>query len=211
MNKPRLLDLFCCQGGAAMGYSRAGFDVVGVDIKPQPRYPFEFVLADALEYVRDHGHEFDAIHASPPCQAYSNTQKLQGNTHPDLIGSTREALIATGRPYVIENVLGAPLINPVLLRGEMFGLGTRRPRLFECSFDVPFVMCPQVPMRNAKMSRAPKANEMMQVVGHLSDVSAARRAMGIGWMTGDGLAQAIPPAYTQFIGEQLMQFAKVTP
>lgn len=112
--RPRLLDLFCCEGGAAVGYHRAGFDVVGVDRdgKFAKRYPFEFHQADAIEFVREHGHEFDAIHASPPCQAYSGTQKIQNNDHPDLIGPTRDALEATGVPYVIENVPGAPLLDP---------------------------------------------------------------------------------------------------
>jgi DNA (cytosine-5)-methyltransferase 1 len=110
-----------------MGYSLAGFNVVGVDIKPQPRYPFEFHQADAIEYVQAHGREFDAIHASPPCQAYSMTQRIAGKTHPDLVGATRAALQATGKPYVIENVPGAPLVDPVLLVGSMFGLRTMRP------------------------------------------------------------------------------------
>ena len=96
MTRPRLLDLFCGAGGAAVGYHRAGFDVVGVDIKPQPRYPFEFVQADALEYVAEHGHEFDAIHASPPCQLYTVANNIHGKNHPDLLPSTRERLIASG-------------------------------------------------------------------------------------------------------------------
>ena len=201
----KLLDLFCCEGGAAMGYIRAGFEIFGVDIEPQPRYPFEFVQADALEYLQQHGHEFDAIHASPPCQGYSMTKDLSGREHPMLIEQVRELLQASGKPYVIENVLGAPLNNPVLLRGEMFGLMTRRPRLFECSFDVPFMLIPQVPYKNVKMGRRPKDDEMIQVVGHFSDIGAARRAMGIDWMSAYWLAQAIPPAYTEFIGGHLMR------
>ncbi|MGW5790990.1 hypothetical protein ACWEV3_10330 [Saccharopolyspora sp. NPDC003752] len=98
-----------------MGYHRAGFDVVGGDIARQPRYPFEFHQADALEFLAAHGHEFDAIHASPPCQAFTNAQRIRGNDHPDLIAPTRDLLITTGRPWVIENVEGAPLHNPVML------------------------------------------------------------------------------------------------
>ena len=116
-----------------MGYSRAGFEVVGVDIAAQPRYPFEFIQGDAIEYVKEHGHEYDAIHASPPCQAYTNAQKIMRNDHPELLEPTREALNATGLPWVIENVPGAPLIEPIELCGGMFGLRTYRHRLFESS------------------------------------------------------------------------------
>ena len=108
----RCLDLFCCAGGAGMGYHRAGFEVVGVDLNLQPRYPFEFHQADALEFVAEHAHEFDFIHASPPCQAYSKTRTLHGNDHPELVEPTRSALQATGLPYIIENVVGAPSWTP---------------------------------------------------------------------------------------------------
>lgn len=202
----RLLDLFCGAGGAAMGYYRAGFtEIVGVDIKPMPRYLFEFVLGDALEYVAAHGHEFDAIHASPPCQAYSKARNLQGNDHPDLVAPVRALLQATGKPYVIENVQGAPLINPITLVGSMFGLRTMRPRLFECSFDVPFVLAPPAQAKHAKMGRPPKEGEYVHVVGHMSDVPYCREAMGIDWMTQGELAQAIPPAYTEWIGQHLLE------
>ena len=202
--RPRLLDLFCCAGGAGMGYHRAGFNVVGVDIEPQPRYPFEFHEGDALEYLAAHGHEFDAIHASPPCQGYSNTQRIMQNSHPLLIGDVRDALQAAGKPYVIENVVGAPLLDPVQLVGTMFSLGTMRPRLFECSFPVPFLLAPPAHTKHTKMGRRPKAGEFMHVVGHFSDVRAAQLAMGIDWMTGDELREAIPPAYTEFIGRHLL-------
>jgi DNA (cytosine-5)-methyltransferase 1 len=141
--RPRLLDLFCCEGGAGMGYHRAGFDVVGVDKVGRfaKRYPFEFHQADAIEYVKAHGHEFDAVHSSPPCQAYSITKHSHNNTHPKLIEPTRAALLATGKPYVIENVVGAPLLDPLMLCGDLFGLTTEdtdglplrleRHRLFE--------------------------------------------------------------------------------
>jgi DNA (cytosine-5)-methyltransferase 1 len=148
----RLLDLFCGAGGAAMGYYRAGYtEIVGVDIHPQKRYPFTFVQGDALEYLAAHGHEFDLIHASPPCQAYSRARMLQGNDHPDLVGPTRELLIASGKPYIIENVVGAPLINPIRLTGTMFGLLTVRPRLFESNLPIPMLLEPPFAGKHAKM------------------------------------------------------------
>lgn len=206
MSKPKLLDLFSGAGGCAMGYHRAGFDVVGVDIRPQPRYPFEFVQADALDYVAQHGHKFDAIHASPPCQGYSKARKLQGNDHPLWIGWTRQELQATGKPYVIENVQGAPLADDaVLLVGSMFGLRTMRPRLFECSFTVPFMLAPPPAAKHAKMGRPPKEGEYVHVVGHMSNVPYCREAMGIDWMVQGELAEAIPPAYTEWIGRHLME------
>jgi DNA (cytosine-5)-methyltransferase 1 len=127
--RPRLLDLFSGAGGAAVGYHRAGFEVVGVDLHPQPHYPFEFHQADAMTYPLD---GFDAIHASPPCQAYSVANNIHGRAdHPMLIPSVRERLLATGLPYVIENVPRGPLINPVTLCGLTFGLNVKRHRLFE--------------------------------------------------------------------------------
>ncbi len=206
---PRLLDLFCGAGGAAMGYHRAGFEVVGVDIRPQPNYPFEFHQADALDYLprlmsTNSRGGIDVIHASPPCQAYTKAQKLQGNAHADLVGHTRELLEATRLPYVIENVVGAPLINPVRLEGAMFGLNTNRPRLFETNWPVEMPVLIPPPLPQAKMGRPPKPGEAIQVVGHFSDVPAGRKAMGIPWMNQGELAQAIPPAYTDFIGSQLL-------
>jgi len=198
----RLLDLFCGAGGAGMGYHRAGFEVVGVDIKHQPHYPFEFHQADALEYLSGQGQEFDAIHASPPCQKYGKTKHLAGD-HPQLIGQVRDTLIAIGRPYVIENVPGAPLRNPVVLTGPMFGMNIVRDRLFECSFDVPFVLSPTSPPA-VKMGRAINDGDMLQPVGHFAGVEYARAQMGIDWMTRSELAQAIPPAYTEFIGRAVM-------
>src|SRR5690606_19595353 len=137
--KPTLLDLYCCAGGAGMGYHLAGFEVFGVDISDQPNYPFQMHTGDAIEYVKRHGHEFDAIHASPPCQGHSGPTKgtnaarnaAQGRSHPDLIDATRQALDATGKPYVIENVMGAPLRRDLVLCGEMFGLGVLQHRISE--------------------------------------------------------------------------------
>jgi DNA (cytosine-5)-methyltransferase 1 len=203
--RPRLLDLFCCQGGAAKGYVDAGFDVVGVDITPQPRYPYPFHQRDALDFARIHGRHFDAIHASPPCQLYTNAQKINGNPHPDLIGPVRELLEELGLPYVIENVPGAPLNDPVELCGAMFGLGTYRHRLFEANWPVEVPTHPAHEAKTTKMGRAPLPGQMMHVVGNFSGVAQAKKAMGIDWMTRDGLREAIPPAYTEFIGRQLMQ------
>ncbi len=219
--KPRLLDLFCGAGGAAMGYHRAGFEVVGVDIKPQPRYPFRFHQADALIWLEDmvnaerwdYPRDFDAIHASPPCQAFTKAQRLQGNEHPDLVGPTRELLLATGLPYVIENVPGSPLRDYVVLEGQMFdGLRTQRKRWFEANWpiEVPFLRSAR-PAPHAKMGRKPKPYEWMHVVGNFGQTRPGEGgdAMGIDWMIKRELAQAIPPAYTEFIGAQLLAHVKV--
>lgn len=206
--RPRLLDLFCCQGGASMGYHQAGFDVVGVDIDPQPNYPFEFHQADAIEFAAQHGHEFDAIAGSPPCQAHTKAQRLRGNDHPDLIPATREVMKASGKPYVIENVPGARkhLISPVELCGCMFPeLNVYRLRLFEAPWLL--LVPPHNPHHDpvTKMGRPPRPGERMHVVGNFSGVDAARQAMGMPWATRDGLREAIPPAYTRFLGEALIE------
>lgn len=206
---PRLLDTFCFAGGVGMGYYRAGFEVTGVDIRPQPHYPFRFILGDAMEYIAAHGHEYDAIHASPPCQWYSRSAqqwRKSGKEYPDLIAETRRLLVATGKPWVVENVEGAPLDNPTLLCGLMFGLRVTRHRLFETSFPVPLVMHPPHHKRPVRMGRPVKEGDLIQVVGHFSNVPYARKAMGIDWMNQAELAQAIPPAYTQFIGAQLAAY-----
>ena len=219
MSRPRLLDLFCGAGGAAMGYARAGFEVVGVDIEPQPNYPFEFHEADALEVLRyrafphEEWGQFDAIHASPPCQAYSTVSGRGRNPqreYPELIEPVRGLLKAAELPYVIENVIGAPLLDAVRLCGSSFGLDVRRHRLFECSF---FVMVPgcnhawQRPRFRSLDSRQKTAATVVGVHGHTNyagELALRERAMGIDWMTATELTQAIPPAYTEHIGHFLM-------
>ncbi|MYW29709.1 DNA cytosine methyltransferase [Streptomyces sp. SID2119] len=212
--KPRLLDLFCCQGGAAKGYDDAGFDVTGVDTEPQPRYPFRFVRAEAVAFVLEHGAEFDVIHASPPCQHDSDCQRLQGNTHPDLIAPTRAALKATGRPWVLENVRGAvpKLVRPVMLCGPMFGVETYRHRYFETggglTLNQPHHRPHLVPQ--AKMGRPIPPGHYGQFVGNFSGVDLARRVMGVPWMNRDGIRECIPPAYTYHIGTQALALLAAT-
>lgn len=203
--RPRLLDLFCGAGGASMGYHRAGFEVVGVDISPQPHYPFEFHQGDALTYPLD---GFDAYHASPPCQAYSMAaiaSRRDGVAYPDLVAATRERLCRSGKPWVIENVPGSPLCNPTMLNGAMFGMRIVRRRFFETSFPLPLILCPRDEQAYDKMGRPVKEGDMITPVGHFSNVPYAQRQMGIDWMTRHELSQAIPPAYTEYIGRYLLK------
>lgn len=225
---PRLLDLFCGAGGAAMGYYRAGFEVVGIDIKPQKRYPFEFHQADALEYLAEHGREYDAIHASPPCQAHTVLRVLhQDRLYTDLIPQTREILTRLNKPFIIENVPGAKTLKPlILLCGTMFrlqsscGAELRRHRYFEVDFPVGMVPVCQHGLCNFTLSvhggTTYSRPRTITVAGHsggasnrdsrhFGGVKARREAMGIEWMSHDELAQAIPPAYTEWIGRQLME------
>jgi DNA (cytosine-5)-methyltransferase 1 len=208
---PRALDLFCGAGGAAMGLHRAGFTVTGVDIEYQPNYPFEFIKGDATD-LRIEWRRYDFIWASPPCQAYTNAQRIRGNEHPDFIASTREWLqriwYATGAPWCIENVVGAPLNNPILLCGTMFGLRTYRHRLFECSFPITAPQHGPHMARNQKMGRPVKDGEYMHVVGNFSGARLAREIMGIDWMTRDELREAIPPAYSEFIGRAALKHCR---
>jgi len=224
--RPRLLDLFCGAGGAATGYHRAGFDIVGVDIRPQPNYPFEFVQDDALEYlhwlIAGSGgpywlRDLDAIHASPPCQRWS-TKTANPERHPDLITPLRpmlELIGSEGIPWVIENVAGAPLRNPVKLCGSSFGLGVKRHRYFES--NTPLMVSPcahgQQPLRYRVYDHGHwYLSRTVQVFGtgggkgreHWQD------AMGIDWTNDtDELREAIPPAYTELIGHQLLQHLRV--
>jgi DNA (cytosine-5)-methyltransferase 1 len=211
MSRPRLLDLFCGAGGAAMGYHRAGFEVVGVDIKPQPRYPFEFHQADAMTFPLD---GFDVIHASPPCQAYSVANNIHGHVHPDLLPATRARLEASGVPWVIENVPGAPMRHAVVCCGLAFGLNVKRHRFFESSELVLTPPCPShegdwllvfghsVLGRAHVSGRAKGGGPILKRKER--GIAAGRLAMGIDWMNRAELSESIPPAYTEFIGKQLM-------
>lgn len=219
MSRPRLLDLFSCAGGAGVGYHRAGFEVVGVDIRRQPRYPFEHHQADAIAYVREHGHEFDVIHASPPCQQFTRAGHLmraQGKTSskPDLIQETRAALVASGRPYIIENVPGAPLLDPVVLCGSMFGLGVQRPegwrplrrhRAFESSVALPQPTDPHRSQGRPLGVYGSRADDIPQGGQTAATVAEAQALLGIDWTDRwDDLKESIPPAYTEWLGVQVL-------
>ena len=226
--RPILLDLFCCQGGAAMGYHRAGFDVSGFDLEPQPRYPFDFHRRDALEVLREvaasggrfSGYGVAAVHASPPCQAHSDLQKQSKIDYPDLIGPVREALEELGLPYVIENVEGAPLRDPVQLCGandDVFPeLRVIRHRRFETNWPLEGVPCPgKHPLvftydkRKTHYGQLDQDTSYVQVTGGGNCTIANKRAaMGTPWMSGHGCNEAIPPAYAEFIGRQLMEVVR---
>lgn len=220
---PRLLDLFCCGGGAAMGYHRAGFEVVGVDIRPQPNYPFEFIQDDAMTVLHDvvwfNDRGFDAIHASPPCQAYTHARHMANrgrDDHPRLIDPTRHLLLRAGVPYVIENVTGAPLIEPTLLCGASFGLTVKRHRLFESNVAMMAPPCAcgdYLPRRFASTPRIDGARPLSRYVNPLASETTHEQfaeALGIDWIPKRGkrpapeLHEAIPPAYTEHVGGYLM-------
>ena len=206
----KLLDLFCGVGGASVGYARAGFEVHGVDLKHGKRYPYTYTRADVLDVLQDHKfiQQFDVIHASPPCQTHSITQHLrnaQGKTTSkiDLIPQTRAALITADKPYIIENVPGSPLINPIQLCGSSFGLKVRRHRLFESNMPLEGSVC------NHKLQGRP-----VGVYGSLNDeipkggktaatIDEAREAMGMPWAIWTELVEAIPPAFTEYLGGQI--------
>lgn len=207
--RPRLLDLFCGAGGAGTGYARAGFEVVGVDVVAQPRYPFEFHRADALEYLPEHGHEFAAVHASPPCQAYSvaaQAQRNAGKVYPDLVAPTRDALATAGLPWIIENVPGAPIRPDVLLCGCQFGLELRRQRWFELSWTQPLLMSPcHHPHPVVSVVGHGTPSWVREQLGYNPTIHDYRAAMGIDWMNRNELSLAIPPAYTEFLGLLLLE------
>lgn len=234
MSKPRLLDLFCGAGGAAKGYQLAGFYVVGVDIKPQPRYcGDEFYLSDVTALLESEYHpmwpdwlrlkEFDAIHASPPCQAYSRLRHLpwlKGREYPALLDATREMLQAQDAPWVIENVEDAPMPYSVVLCGTMFNLPLYRHRRFGASF---LMMQPEhhkhehtLAAGRASMAKRYRHSSVVtgvivkeisrgSLAGHATGAKETGRLMGIDWMRRDELTQAIPPAYTEWVGHQLLQ------
>lgn len=222
--KPILLDLFCGAGGCTKGYQDAGFYVVGVDHKPQPNYCGDsFTERDALEVLEDllendlWGGRFDAIHASPPCQAFTSMRhfgKGAGEGAVNLIPQTRELLQATGLPYVIENVPGAPLINPVRLCGSAFGLNIWRHREFETNF--PFLSAPcahhLAPEPLAVYGDHPQSSRERGTyqIRRARTLEEGQVAMGIGWMPWKPLTQAIPPAYTEHIGSYLLTHLQAT-
>jgi DNA (cytosine-5)-methyltransferase 1 len=218
LSKPRLLDLFAGAGGAAKGYADAGFEVVGVDISPQPHYPFKFHQADALLYLAMADlSSFDVIHASPVCKAYTNCNLSPKERHPRLISDVRERLLYSGKTYVIENVMGAKhdMRASLMLCGSMFGLPVQRHRLFEMNAHL--LLCPPAPCNHKYAT--------IGVYGHSVwdsskegtprkdgkrrpdsvSVEIGHAAMGIDWMNKEELAQAIPPAYTEWLGLQLLQ------
>jgi DNA (cytosine-5)-methyltransferase 1 len=214
ITRPLLVDLFCGAGGAAVGYHRAGFDVVGVDINPQPRYPFEFIQGDAIHVGAELLASRPVVvgHASPPCQAHSDLQKQSKREYADFISATRALLTLWGGPYVIENVEGAPLHDPVTLCGTMFPpLRVLRHRLFESNHPLSAPPHPaKHPLvfthdkRKAHYGLLDQDTSFVQVTGGGNCTVANKAdAMGIDWMTGIELNEAIPPAYTEFIGTQL--------
>lgn len=220
MTRPRLLDLFCCAGGAGMGYSLAGFEVVGVDVRAQRRYPFEFIEADCLALDPVFLAGFDAIHASPPCQGYTEMRHAPGakGDAPKLIGQVRAMLRATGRPYIIENVEDASwaMQGPITLCGTMFGLGAQgcelqRHRLFESNITLTAPVCahsggPVIGVygghaRNRSAKHGGRSTRDLWNGGHRA---AASEALGISWATLNEMSEAIPPAYTEFLGRQIL-------
>lgn len=222
--KYTILDLFCKAGGAAQGYYQAGFEVLGVDIVAQPNYPFEFVQMDAIEFLKTQDlTRFDAIHASPPCQAHTKAQALSKGRnngkygeHPDFIPQTRELLRELGKPYIIENVVGAPLEKPISLSGTQFkNIYTQRKRIFESNIDL------QEPSTKPVAKKTPTAGNGFGQDGFIAICgSGGVRGMnskqiplywgfalgGIDWMTRAELAEAIPPVYTEFLGKQIIEY-----
>ena len=197
----KALDLFCGAGGASMGIHMAGFEVTGVDIKPQPHYPFKFIQADAMTFPLE---GYDFIWASPPCQAFSPATLIHGKKHPNLLTSTRERLKVTDTPWIIENVPGAPMRADVVMCGSLIGQPRlKRHRLFE--FWVPTLIL---------LPSCSHADEIVSVFGHGGHIyhklDEWREVMGIDWMNRDELAQAIPPAYSHFLCRHVMQALTLT-
>jgi len=216
--RPKLLDLFCGAGGAAVGYDRAGFDVIGVDLEPQPDYPFEFHQADAMEFPLD---GFRVVHASPPCQKFTTLKDMHNaQEHADLLTPIRERLLKWGGHYIIENVVGAPMVDPIKICGSSFGLGVqvydgwrqlRRHRLFES--DVLLLGQPCNHRGNTigiygdharDRRRWPGVREKGVDFPDKDKMALGKTAMGMPWATRwRSLSQAIPPAYTEYLGRPL--------
>lgn len=214
--KPRLLDLFCGAGGAGMGYARAGFEVVGIDLAPQPDYPFEFHCADAIEVLRTWDlRRYDVVHASPPCQHYSSLAALHpGREYVDLYVEVRERLVFLGKPWVMENVVGAPYDHGVLLCGSMFEetRRLRRHRNFESSFLIFGMPCQHhrqddlLGVYGNSDGRPEQWAKQKRRGPRVATTIEAREVMGMPWVTKrKGLTEAIPPAFTEWIGDRLME------
>ena len=226
--KPKLLDLYCKAGGCSVGYAKAGFEVIGVDVVEQPNYPFKFIQADALKILQDTDFisQFDVIHASPPCQAHSKARGLSearnggkyGN-HLDLIPQTRELLKASDKPYIIENVAGAPLINPIKLFGSQFkNLYTQRERWFESNIPLTEPEEQRTKMKTPSAGNGIGEDGSISICGNggVRGLNSKQIVLywgfamgGIDWMSRDELAEAIPPAYTEFLGKQAIEYLKV--
>jgi DNA (cytosine-5)-methyltransferase 1 len=214
-NKPLLLDLYCGAGGSAMGYNRAGFDIIGVDINKQPNFPFEFIQEDAITYATKNYLKFDAIHASPPCQAYTRKNYNWGRSrtyhydHPDLLEPTRSILTEIGLPYVIENLPEAPMNGSLTLCGTMFGLKITKHRIFEANWPLPLLVpisCNHTNTYNPWSGSGRSAEKLREAQGTpwIPSSGGASRKEG---RTGD-LFNAIPPAYTEFIGSYLLSYLR---
>lgn len=216
--RPTMVDFFCGAGGATEGYKRAGFRVIGVDLFPMPNYCGDaFIQGDAIEVLGFlaktgtlNGWRVDAAHASPPCQAYSPLNAYNRKDYPDLVAQTREGLTAAGFPFIIENVLQAPLQDPVMLCGAMFGLRVYRHRGFESSFSLKSPDHPKHVARCVRNGYLPDAAQFMSIHGGKHSKAWQRKAaevMGVPWMqTIPEVCEAIPPAYARYVGKQLMAY-----
>jgi DNA (cytosine-5)-methyltransferase 1 len=202
----KALDLFCGAGGASMGLHRAGFEVTGIDIKHQPRYPFQFIQGDAMEASLD---GYDLVWASPPCQRYTMAQNAakNANAHPDLIPATRAKLEEFGGPWIMENVVGAPLRNPAIICGLSLGLKVKRHRLFESNLLLLTPPCPRHDQNYFVIfGQEVRSRRTGDAAGRKNKIAEGRKAMGIDWMTRAELSEAIPPAYSELLAKQVMSF-----
>lgn len=207
----KVLDLYCGAGGASMGYHRAGFEVIGVDVKAGKRYPFEYVRADVLDLTQEFLDQFDFIHSSPPCQTFSVTRNLriaQGKStdKKDLLESTRKMLRASRKPYVIENVVGAPLIDPIQLCGSSFGLKVRRHRRFESNLALKGSDCDHKTQGRPIGVYGSLRDEIPNGGKTAESIEEGREAMGIDWMIWSELVEAIPPVFTEYLGKQVLRW-----